>query len=287
MSGDPANPDHGPDHGPDHRWLVLRLEAPLVAFGGVTIDAVGVTRDYPAASMLTGLFANALGWSRTQAAAHQALQDRLVFGARWERRDPAGILTDSQNAQLEARERGWTTRGRPEERGGGGQGIHRRRRDYHPDACVRLVVRLAPAEQASDSAIPDSAIPSLDDLAAALVRPARPLFIGRKPCLPSHPLWKAGAEVTAPTVHAALALLPPLDALDPLEDAGADAPPWPALWPAGEGPETGDGVERVTALADLRNWRTGLHGGTRLVVEGRIAPAPVPSSAPSAAGGTP
>ncbi len=284
MSVDAAGTDRRPDHLPDHRWLVLRLEAPLVAFGGVTIDAVGVTRDFPAASMLTGLFANALGWSRTRAAAHQALQDRLVFGARRERADPGGILTDSQNAQLEPRERGWTTRGRPEERGGGGQGIHRRRRDYHPDACVRLVVRLAASGQAPGPETPGLEAPDLDTLAAALERPARPLFIGRKPCLPSHPIWTPGAEVTAPTVHAALALLPPLAPLDPLEDAGTAAPPWPALWPAGEGPETGAGVDRVTALADLRNWRTGLHGGTRLVVEGRIGAAP---ALPAAAGGTP
>ncbi|CAO3382450.1 type I-E CRISPR-associated protein Cas5/CasD [Azospirillum argentinense] len=247
--------------GTGHRWLVLRLEAPLLAFGGVTIDAVGVTRDFPAASMLTGLFANALGWARTEAAAHQALQDRLVFGARRDRSSPLGPLTDSQNARLEPRERGWTSWGRPEERGGGSLGIHRRQRDYHADACVQLVVRLEPAGGAAEGG------PDLDALAAALERPARPLFIGRKPCLPAHPIWSRGAAgaVTAPTVHAALALLPPA--------ADADAPPWHALWPAGEGPETGPDVDRVTALPDRRNWRTGLHGGTRMVVEGRVRPA--------------
>ena len=41
----------------------------------------------------------------------------------------------------------------------------------------------------------------------------------------------------------------------------------------GTGPETGDGVDRIADLADLRNWRTGLHGGSRRVVEGRIDPA--------------
>ncbi|QCO00135.1 type I-E CRISPR-associated protein Cas5/CasD (plasmid) [Azospirillum argentinense] len=251
----------GAEPGAGHRWLVLRLEAPLLAFGGVAIDAVGVTRDFPAASMLTGLFANALGWTRTAAAAHQALQDRLVFGARRDRAGPFGPLTDSQNARLEPRERGWTSWGRPEERGGGSLGIHRRQRDYHADACVRLVVRLEPADDT-----PDLDAPDLDTLAAALERPARPLFIGRKPCLPSHPIWTPGAAgtVTAPTVHAALARLPPA--------ADADEPPWSALWPAGEGPETGADVHRVTALADRRNWRTGLHGGTRLVVEGRVRP---------------
>ncbi|AWK85353.1 type I-E CRISPR-associated protein Cas5/CasD [Azospirillum thermophilum] len=242
--------------GTGHRWLILRLEAPLLAFGGVAIDAVGVTRDFPAVSMLTGLFANALGWDRTEVEAHQALQDRLVYGARRDRANPLGLLTDSQNAQLEARERGWTTWGRPEERGGGGQGIHRRRRDYHADACIQLVVRLDPAD----------GTPDLDALAAALERPARPLFIGRKPCLPTHPIWAPGMEVTAPTVHAALSLLAPAD--------DADDPPWSALWPADEGPKTGRNVHRVTALADRRNWRTGLHGGTRMVVEGCIGVSP-------------
>jgi CRISPR system Cascade subunit CasD len=43
-----------------------------------------------------------------------------------------------------------------------------------------------------------------------------------------------------------------------------------ALWPQGEGPDTGDNVWRVIDLPDLRNWRTGLHGGTRRIVEGTI-----------------
>ena len=43
-----------------------------------------------------------------------------------------------------------------------------------------------------------------------------------------------------------------------------------AIWPVGEGPEDGDDVFRVVDLPDLRNWRTGLHGGTRRVVEGVV-----------------
>ena len=44
------------------RWLVLCFRAPLMALGDITIDQVGPTRDFPSASMLTGLLANALGW---------------------------------------------------------------------------------------------------------------------------------------------------------------------------------------------------------------------------------
>ena len=75
----------------------MRLEAPLVSFGGVAIDHIGVTRDFPAASMLTGMIANALGWDRTDWRKHQALQDHLVFASRIDREDPANALTDIQN----------------------------------------------------------------------------------------------------------------------------------------------------------------------------------------------
>jgi CRISPR system Cascade subunit CasD len=234
----------------DHRWLVLRLEAPLLAFGGVTIDQIGITLDFPAASMLTGLLANALGWERTEWEAHQSLQNRLVFAARRDRENPSGILTDMQNARLEKNDRGWTTYGMPEGRAGASyMAPHRRQRDYHADACVSVVLRLEPA---TDS-------PDLDDLAAALDRPARPLFIGRKPCLPARHL--NADTVNAPTAYAALCSIPAVD--HPLH-------PLRALWPEHEGPTAGQHVHRIVALPDLRNWKTGLHGGTRLVVEGTV-----------------
>ena len=239
---------------PDHRWLVLRLEAPLLAFGGVAIDQVGVTRDYPAASMLTGLLANALGYRRTEWEKHQALQDRLIFAARRERESASGPLTDTQNAQLAKADRGWTTWGTPEGRAGASYGApHRRQRAYHGDACVIVALRLEPA----------GAGPDLEALAAALDRPARPLFIGRKSCLPSAPLRQKDG-VTAPDAYAALQGFP-------LEQ-GAPERRRTAMWPLGEGPSSGEMVSRILDLPDLRNWRTGLHGGVRRVVEGTIAP---------------
>ncbi|MCX7342007.1 MAG: type I-E CRISPR-associated protein Cas5/CasD [Hyphomicrobiales bacterium] len=239
---------------PDHRWLILTLEGPLLAFGGVAIDHIGVTRDFPAASMLTGLFANALGYERPDWAAHQALQDRLVFAAR--REQAAGLLTDMQNAKLEKSDRGWTTWGVVEERAGASyDDPHRRKRDYHMDASVNVVLRLEP----------EAGAPDLDELAHALDHPRRPLFIGRKPCLPSRPIVGQGRDrqarpfVLAATAYEALRRIPGVTAQR-------------ALWPRGQGPETEPMADRVVHLADLRNWRTGLHGGTRQVVEGRVEP---------------
>lgn len=154
-----------------------------MAFGGVAIDQVGPTRDYPATSMLTGLIGNALGWHWADRGAHQAMQDRLVFAVR---RDRDGtLLTDTQNVQLAKDGKGWTTHGAPEGREGASYAApHRRMRDYLADASVRVVLRLEPHDDA----------PTLEALSDALDRPARPLFLGRKPCLPAVPLLAPGEE---------------------------------------------------------------------------------------------
>ena len=110
----------------------------------------------------------------------RTLQDRLVFAARIDREPASGMrMTDFQTAQLGANDQGWTTRGRPEGRAGGANTYnapHLRYRDYWADALVTVALRLEPPELEDE--------PSLDDLADALQEPARPLFIGRKPCLP-------------------------------------------------------------------------------------------------------
>ena len=235
-----------------HRWLTIQLEAPLLAFGGVLIDQVGPTRDFPAASMLVGLIGNALGWSWSDQSWHQAVQDRLIFAARREREGP--VLTDTQNAQLAKSDKEWTTRGTPEGRGGASYAApHRRLRDYHADLSLRVVMRFDPEME----------VPTLDDVAAAFDRPARPLYIGRKPCLPSTPLLadEGNRWVTAETAFAALRAVP------------GSKKVLRALWPVGQGPETGKDVERIVDLADLRSWGSGFHSGSRRVVEGRISPA--------------
>ena len=235
----------------DNRWLVLRLDAPLMAFGGILIDQVGPVRDFPAASMLTGLIGNAMGWHWSDRAEHQRLQDRLVFAAR---RDREGmILTDSQNVRLQKSDTAWTTYGRPEGRFGASYGApHRRFRDYHADTSLRVVLHLARKEQD----------PTLEEVAVALDRPKRPLFLGRKPCIPSAPLLANEPErwVTGRTAHAALCSV---------QGSGKRCR---ALWPVGEGPQDGSDVDRIFELADLRNWHTGLHAGSRRVVQGYVRP---------------
>ena len=228
-------------------WLVMRLQAPLMAFGGVAVDQVRPVRDFPAASMMAGLIGNALGWQWSEGDRHQALQDRLVFAA-CQVRD-GSILTDMQNAELSKHDKGWTTRGSPEGREGASYGgPHRRTRDYHADASVLVVLSLRPPDE----------FPTLAVLAEALDCPARPLFIGRKPCLPSGPFLAPESNRWVRSLNAYAALCAAL----PEESHKR------AIWPAGEGPEDGKNVGRLVERHDLRNWRTGLHSGSRQVVEG-------------------
>jgi CRISPR system Cascade subunit CasD len=260
---------------PDRRWLVLRIEAPLVSFGAVAIDNYGVTWDFPALSMLTGLFANALGYERTEREAHQALQDRLVVASRRDDEPYHGVLTDVQNVHMQKSDKSWTTLGTPEGRDGGSYGgPHRRFRDFHPDALVAVVVALREQPQIALSG--GRAHPSLDDLARALDQPERPLFIGRKPCLPACRL-NTGLVIEAATAHAALSKLPQLDR--------GTAVSLRAQWPAGEGPDEGSLVDKGLALVDRRNWISGLHGGTRHVIEGRVSPAAVAADTASEVAG--
>ena len=236
------------------RHLLLRFEAPLMAFGREMVDARGPIRDFPAGSMLTGLLANALGLDRRERNAHQRLQNRLVVGSRLD--DPGGLLRDFQTAQLAKSDTGWTTRGEAEGRAGGAgtyDSPHIRERDYLADACLTVALRLNP----------DDENPNLDDIATALREPVRPLFLGRKPCMPTTPLLLALVE--APTV---------LDALiaAPRPDRAATAQPlrFALIGPAAD--EAGNRLARPesVALTDERNWLSGVHAGQRRAVIGVI-----------------
>ena len=236
------------------RHLILNLESPLMSFGGETIDNYGVIRPFPAASMLTGMLANALDWRRVDRRLHQELQDRLIFAAQIDREPHGGLpMRDFQTAQLNKDDKNWTTRGQPEGRAGGANTYnapHLRYRDYYADMHVTVALRLDPEDDA----------PTLDKLADALREPGRPLFIGRKPCLPSAPLFGCFKQADSA-----------LDALleTPLSNDD-DTRPVRMMWPATDGQADDARVKANQSymLTDQRNWESGLHGGGRLVYEG-------------------
>lgn len=238
-------------------WLHLTLSAPLMSFGGVVIDHVGPTRDFPSLSAMTGLLANALGYERYQHADLQSLQDRLIIGALTVRQGRR--ITDNQNARVYEKETGWTTHGQPESRNSGPSYgnpalpdqfgnqagrkwlTHRRLRDYLADHETRVVLQLVGHGSVT-----------LEDLKQALIQPARPLFIGRKACLPTKPIFTGMLQGEAVT--------------DALRAIGL---PGQGLWPDTINRDLPPGAMRYD-LPDMRNWLSGLHAGRRIVVEGPI-----------------
>ena len=238
-----------------------------MSFGGDMVDAYGVVRDFPAKSMVAGLIANALGWERYEADKHARLQERLVMGS--VRVAEGRRVREFQTAQLGGGDKGWTTRGRAEGRAGGAGTYlspHIRYRDADANARVLVALRLADAEEA----------PTLDDCAAALDRPERPLFLGRKPFLPSGPLMLG--VVDAGNVPAALTL--GLDILQPAPDRENNPrAQWPHTDPADTALLATEPQEEE--LTDERHWPAGVHAGLRRVIEARLrwsAPAAEPQA---------
>lgn len=233
--------------------LLLRLEAPLMSFGTTAVDHRRPVQPWPPVSMLTGLLANALGWERSETTALDRLQSRIRWAARIER---AGtLLNDFQTAQLSKKDRGWTTRGEVETRGGGDgsyRSPHLRYRDYRADASVLVALRLDPADE----------VPTVHQLAAALDAPLRPLFLGRKGCLPAtrigQGLVEADDAVCALDGVAAFA-------------ADAEARGMPVYFNAGAAPSNEQ--HRVHHASDERRFAIDVHAGRQPVFE-RVARMP-------------
>ncbi len=238
----------------EREFLALRFEAPLMSFGGVTVDENNVTDPSPGKSLLTGLLGNALGWRHRDADRLSRLQERLRMAVRRDRRGKP--LVDYQTVDLgqDFMRQGWTTRGVPEGREGGSAktGTHIRFRHYWADAVFTVVFTLEPESDA----------PAIADCASALAEPERPLFLGRKACLPAVPVVLA--TVRAASLRAALSQIAPAPRHEP-EDGG-----YAAWWPCeGEpAPPAGRGLQ--VPVTDERDWSNQIHAGRRFVWQGRI-----------------
>ena len=202
-----------------------------MSFGDTAIDEIRPTRPLPGRSLLTGLIANALGFEHRDVHALQRLQERLRFAARL---DQAGdALVDFQTAELSQSDPIWTTRGVPAERAGGANsysGPALRYRHYRANSKVTVAMALDPPDEA----------PNLEAVQLALERPERPLFIGRKGCPPSRPIFDRVVEADSLVA-----------ALDQLGGDGRIETEALETEPAG----------RRLQVADRRDWRMGFHAG--------------------------
>lgn len=234
--------------------LILRFDAPLMSFGSIVVDQLNPTWRFPGKAMLTGLLGNALGLDHRDSNQLQNLQARLRFAARWDAAPE--LLSDYQTVDLGQDfmvDTGWTTRGRREDRKGGSAATatHQRWRDYWANGVLTVAL-----------ALDGAGAPSMDALEAALRRPARPLFIGRKPCLPAASVLIGRREAAG--VKAALAA-------EPLAEIGPRRrpPAIPALWPLDEG----EGAE-TEEYYDRRDWANNIHRGAERYAVGILEMTP-------------
>jgi CRISPR system Cascade subunit CasD len=238
-------------------YLHIRLEGSLIAFGAPIVDNFGFVQDFPGKSTIVGLLGNALGYDRSDSDKLNRLQSRICYAVRLDRFNPESRFYDFQTAKLEASDKAWTTRGTSEGRAGGAPtylGYHLRYRYHDSDASVSVLLELKESSRTDD--------PSIQDLAHALMYPARPLFLGRKACLPS--AYLMSGILDADHFEDALRRAPlPSDLTQRPERLVA-------YWP--------DKTERAAAARDVgkiettdcRDWKVGTHMGTTSWIRGMV-----------------
>lgn len=234
--------------------LVLRLDAPLMSFGAPIIDRHGKVQPYPAASLITGLLGNALGYEHGDFDKLNRLQERLSYASR---QDRAGQqIRDYHTVDLSQDfmrdDNAWTTQGWLDKRKGGAasKGTHIRLRDYRADAIHTVVLTLTPADEK----------PDLDQIEQALQNPERPLFIGRKTCLPAAPLFMTQLEADS--------LINALENV-PLHPRADNRKTYTAWWPVDD-KEHQIKPEMEQPVTDRRDWPNQIHVGERWIARGEI-----------------
>lgn len=221
--------------------IILRFEAPMMSFGAPIVSEEGRIQPYPALSMMTGLLANALGYDRREAEKHERLQQALSYAVRED--VPGEKVVDYQTVDLGAPHMkattkkdsvAWTTWGHLDNRAGGSasEDTAIRNREYWVDAQYTVALHVDGL--------------SAREIEEALVRPERPLFIGRQPCLPSERLFRATVEAES--------LAESLQQSETIPDGVTPR----RLWY-----ESDDG----TPVTDARDWTNQIHVGERRVEE--------------------
>lgn len=230
--------------------VLIRFDAPMISFGAPIVDNRGEIQAFPALSMITGLIGNALGYDHRDFDRLERLQRRIDYASRQDQRGER--IEDFQTVDLGADymsdDLAWTTDGKLEKRAGAaGNATHIRRRDFWAGAIHTVALTLEPEDES----------PTAGEIAAALQKPERPLFVGRKTCLPAEPLFLERIE--APDLRTALerAPLPP----EVEENAEGDRVRLEAWRPV----EPDSDVADSRPVTDRRDWANQIHAGERWI----------------------
>lgn len=236
------------------QMLILRLEAPLLSFGAPVVDHHGVIQPWPARSMLTGLLGNALGYDHRQFDRLERLQERLSHAVRQDKEGEQ--VRDYQRVDLSQPfmrdDHAWTTLDKPEKRKGGSAstGIHLRDRYYWADAIYTIALTVDPPLES----------PTINEIEQALKYPARPLFLGRKPCLPSSPIFRQQIEADN--------LVEGLRQAE-LANRANKRQKYRSWWPM-DSHHAHLEANLKHPISDGRDWANQIHAGQRWIAEGEL-----------------
>lgn len=229
-------------------YLLLRLDGPLQAWGGVALDPRRPTLGFPTRSGLAGLLASALGWRYRDGEKTTHLQDALRFAVRQDRA-PVRI-DDFQSVDLGRETSGWTRWG-VEKRGGAfSKETHLLDKEYLAGASFLVAMTLR-----------ESGPVQLDAIEVALENPARPLFLGRKGCTPALPILLARTTASSPYDALRHGDFPDMP----------DKPPLPCWYEPGDGPEP-DSAAQMIRVSDRRDFVADRFSGERWLIQGEVEP---------------
>ena len=149
------------------RFLVFTLYGPLVSFGEIAVGERRNSWARPARSAVLGLVAAAMGYTRTQGDAHQALEAALHFAVLTEA--PGRPLMDYHTAQAPKARKGQSFATRREELQARDLSTVLSSREWLVDAYFTIALWQRTGRQID-----------LEQLASALDEPHFALYVGRK-----------------------------------------------------------------------------------------------------------
>lgn len=167
------------------RYLILRLEGPMQAWGTHTFEDFRPSNLYPTRSGLLGLLAACLGVDRTDHAAQAALAASVEFSVRVDCAVERFGQTHPTNKPGTKLPDFHTVMGARKVDGKANKFPVVSRREYLYDAAFTVAV----------GARPDAAF-TLDTIAGALRRPLYTPTLGRRACPPTRPVFDSEMEAT-------------------------------------------------------------------------------------------
>ena len=231
--------------------LILKLESTMLSFGDVAVDEFRPTARHPFKSMVVGMLSNALGYKRTDWSKIEDLQSGVKIASRIDRE--GNLMTDYQTALTNPNNpkeptfinrESWTTKAVLNRTVKNDENAIQICRDYLIDASITVAIASSNEEV-------------LSKCISAVKRPARPLFIGRKTCIPTRPIFEA--EANADSLFEVLSTYP-------TTDGRMEA----SVRTEGNENHLYEEVCREFLIRDEKDWANGFHAYERPVAEGIV-----------------